>query len=127
MNNTAERAVAGQRSHPLPPDGHKTNALLRDRMLPGRVCQQDLPGELVWPVALPKESCLDDISADQEEENQRTDTWVALHPSRKHLFRLRRCERSRGVNKNQRGAQRQPPDYQSPPGQSYTILLLSSE
>lgn len=54
MNNTAERAVAGQRSHPLLPDGHKTNALLRDRMWPGLVCQQDLPEELVWPVAWPK-------------------------------------------------------------------------
>lgn len=58
MNNTAERPVAGQRSHPLPPGGHKTNALHRDRMWPGLVCQKDLPEELVWPVAWPKESCL---------------------------------------------------------------------
>lgn len=37
MNNTAQRAAAGQRSHPLPPDNHNTNALLRDRMWPGQV------------------------------------------------------------------------------------------
>lgn len=55
MNNTEERPVAGQWSHPLPPDGHKTNALLRDRVWPGLVCQQDLPDKLVWPMALSKD------------------------------------------------------------------------
>lgn len=58
MNNTAERAEAGQQSHPLPPDGRKTNALLRDRMWPGLVCQQNLLEELDWLVAWPEESCL---------------------------------------------------------------------
>lgn len=58
MNNTAGRAEAGQRSHPLPPDGRKINALLRDRMWTGLFCQQDLPEELDWLVAWSKESCL---------------------------------------------------------------------
>lgn len=58
MNNTAERAEAGQQSHPLPPDGRKTNALLRDRMRPGLVCRQNLLEELDWLVAWPEESCL---------------------------------------------------------------------
>lgn len=42
MNNTAERAVPSQRSHPLPPDAHKTNALLQDRVKSGRGLQAGL-------------------------------------------------------------------------------------
>lgn len=39
-----------------------------------------------------------DISSDQEEKHQRTETLVTLHPSREHLFRLRRCETPRVVH-----------------------------
>lgn len=48
MNNTAERAGAGQPSHPLPLDGHKTNALPQDEMRPGLVCKQNWPADPAW-------------------------------------------------------------------------------
>ncbi|KAK5853834.1 hypothetical protein PBY51_014958 [Eleginops maclovinus] len=37
-----------------------------------------------------------DISPNQDEKNQRTETLVTLHPNREHLFRLRRSGASQG-------------------------------
>ncbi|KAI4812279.1 hypothetical protein KUCAC02_023680, partial [Chaenocephalus aceratus] len=37
-----------------------------------------------------------DISPDQEEKNQRTETLATLYPNREHLFRLRRSGASQG-------------------------------
>lgn len=56
MNNRAGRAEAGQQSHPLPPDGHKTNALLWDKVWPVLDGRQELPEGGDWLTAQPRES-----------------------------------------------------------------------
>lgn len=55
MNNTAGRAEAGQQSHPLLSDGHKTNALLWDRVWLSRVSRQESPEGGARLTAWPRE------------------------------------------------------------------------